>query len=88
MDIVTSAAGPPNSLTSARTALADTETNPFARSINVAFTGTAWTKSISNGEMVRTNTDQTILRSVLPLPGCQSIPRLVTTTLCPGGLAS
>ena len=42
------------------TGLANTEANPFARSNNVAFDGTAWTKSISHGEVVRTNTDQTL----------------------------
>ncbi|EAW14123.1 putative alpha-L-arabinofuranosidase [Aspergillus clavatus NRRL 1] len=41
--------------------LADTESNPFARSNNVAFAnGHAWTKSISHGEMIRTQTDQTM----------------------------
>ncbi|KAK4119759.1 glycoside hydrolase family 62 protein [Parathielavia appendiculata] len=42
--------------------LADTESNPFARSNNVVFeTGVApWTKSISHGEVVRTLTDQTL----------------------------
>jgi hypothetical protein len=34
-------------------ALADTEANSFARSNNVVLTGTAWTKSISHGEVVR-----------------------------------
>ncbi|KAK3111092.1 hypothetical protein LTR53_014004 [Teratosphaeriaceae sp. CCFEE 6253] len=42
------------------TALAATESNPFARSSNVVFEGTAWTKSISHGEMVRTQVDQTL----------------------------
>lgn len=42
------------------TQLAATEGNPFARSNNVAFSGTPWTKSISHGEMVRTNVDQTL----------------------------
>lgn len=40
--------------------LADTEANPFARSNNVAFDGTAWTKSISHGEMIRDQVDQTM----------------------------
>jgi hypothetical protein len=36
----------------------DTEANPFARSNNVFERGvTAWTKSISHGEVVRTLTD-------------------------------
>ncbi|RHZ64424.1 putative alpha-L-arabinofuranosidase [Aspergillus thermomutatus] len=49
-----------NSLTGTWNALANTESNPFARSTNVAFSGTAWTKSISHGEMIRTQTDQTM----------------------------
>jgi Glycosyl hydrolase family 62 len=40
--------------------LAATETNSFARANNVVFKGTAWTKSISHGEMIRTQTDQTL----------------------------
>ena len=40
--------------------LADTETNPFARSNNVAFNGTPWTTSISHGEMIRDQVDQTM----------------------------
>ncbi|KAK5736919.1 hypothetical protein LTR17_007063 [Elasticomyces elasticus] len=42
------------------TGLADTESNPFAKSTNVVFDGDAWTKSISHGEMVRTQVDQTL----------------------------
>ncbi|KAH7121610.1 glycosyl hydrolase family 62-domain-containing protein [Dactylonectria macrodidyma] len=42
------------------TAHANTEANPFARASNVQFDGSAWTKSISHGELVRTNTDQTL----------------------------
>lgn len=42
------------------TPLAATESHPFASHENVAFKGTAWTKAISHGEMVRTNTDQTM----------------------------
>lgn len=50
-----------SSLTGTWTALADTETNPFASHDNVAFQdGTAWTESISHGEMVRSTTDQTM----------------------------
>jgi endo-1,4-beta-xylanase len=41
-------------------ALAATESNPFARSNNVTFSGTAWTRDISHGEMVRAGTDQTL----------------------------
>ncbi|KAK0637038.1 glycosyl hydrolase family 62 protein [Bombardia bombarda] len=48
------------SLSGTWTGLANTEANPFARSNNVAFSGTAWTKSISHGEMVRDQTDQTM----------------------------
>ncbi|KAE8391117.1 glycosyl hydrolase family 62-domain-containing protein [Aspergillus alliaceus] len=44
-----------------RSSLADTEANPFARSNNVVFNnGNAWTKSTSHGEMVRSQTDQTM----------------------------
>lgn len=42
------------------TPLADTEANPFARANNVAFEGTPWTNSISHGEVVRTQVDQTL----------------------------
>ncbi|KAH3369600.1 hypothetical protein KXV52_002147, partial [Aspergillus fumigatus] len=48
------------SLTGTWTGLANTEANPFARSNNVVFSGTAWTKSISHGEMVRSQVDQTM----------------------------
>jgi len=40
--------------------LADSEANPFARASNVAFSGTAWSKYISHGEMIRSGTDQTL----------------------------
>ncbi|ONI80087.1 glycoside hydrolase [Saccharothrix sp. ALI-22-I] len=40
------------------TALADTEANPFARHNNVTFSGTAWTRDISHGEMLRSGSDQ------------------------------
>ena len=56
-----------NSLAGTWTGLADTEADPFARSTNVAFSGTAWTKSISHGEMIRTNTDQTLTISTCDL---------------------
>jgi hypothetical protein len=49
----TSIAGPWNSL-------ANTESNPFARANNVTFSGTAWTRDISHGEMLRAGTDQTL----------------------------
>jgi endo-1,4-beta-xylanase len=40
--------------------LANTESNPFARSANVTFTGTAWTRDISSGEMIRSGYDQSL----------------------------
>jgi hypothetical protein len=49
-----------NSLAGQWTQLAASEANPFARSNNVKFNGAAWTKSISHGEVIRTNTDQTM----------------------------
>ncbi|KAM3086972.1 hypothetical protein ACMFMG_001082 [Clarireedia jacksonii] len=49
-----------SSLSGKWTGLADSQSNPFARSTNVAFTGTPWTKSISHGELIRTNVDQTM----------------------------
>lgn len=49
-----------NSLTGTWTPLADSETNPFARSNNVTFDGTAWTQDISHGEMIRAGVDQTL----------------------------
>jgi hypothetical protein len=49
-----------DSLTGNWTDLAATEADPFARSNNVGFNGTAWTESISHGEVVRTQTDQTL----------------------------
>lgn len=49
-----------NSLTGTWTPLANTEANPFARSTNVTFDGTAWTQDISHGEMVRAGVDQTL----------------------------
>ncbi|KAI9043255.1 uncharacterized protein KD926_004439 [Aspergillus affinis] len=49
-----------SSLTGTWTSLADTEANPFARSNNVDFNRNTWTKSISHGEMVRSQVDQTM----------------------------
>jgi endo-1,4-beta-xylanase len=42
------------------TPLAATESNPFARAGNVTFDGTAWTRDISHGEMIRDGYDQTL----------------------------
>ncbi|NNN33460.1 glycoside hydrolase [Streptomyces sp. S3(2020)] len=49
-----------NSLTGTWTPLAETESNPFARSNNVTFDGTAWTQDVSHGEMIRAGVDQTL----------------------------
>lgn len=48
------------SITGPWAALADTETNPFARANNVTFPGGAWTRDISHGEMIRDGYDQTL----------------------------
>ncbi|EAW12189.1 putative extracellular glycosyl hydrolase/cellulase [Aspergillus clavatus NRRL 1] len=48
------------SLTGTWTALAASESNPFAGAKNVAFSGNVWTKSISHGEMIRDQVDQTL----------------------------
>merc|ERR1712098_590603 len=49
-----------NSLSGIWTPLAASESNPFAGAANVKFSGTPWTTSISHGEAVRTNVDQTL----------------------------
>lgn len=41
--------------------LASTESTPFAGANNVKFSGTAWTKSISHGELIRSGTDQNLV---------------------------
>jgi hypothetical protein len=42
------------------TALANTESNPFARASNVTFPNGQWTRDISHGEMIRSGYDQTL----------------------------
>jgi endo-1,4-beta-xylanase len=42
------------------TALADTESNPFAGASNVTFAGTKWTADFSHGEIVRNGYDETM----------------------------
>lgn len=42
------------------TALAATEASPFAGAANVTFSGNAWTRDISHGEMIRNGIDQTL----------------------------
>jgi endo-1,4-beta-xylanase len=49
-----------NAINGAWTPLANTESNPFARSSNVTFAGTAWTRDFSSGEMIRSGYDQTL----------------------------
>ncbi|MFH9066085.1 non-reducing end alpha-L-arabinofuranosidase family hydrolase [Streptomyces coeruleorubidus] len=48
------------------TQLAASESNPFAKSNNVAFPSGAWTRDISHGEMIRAGYDQT-----LTIPACR-----------------
>jgi len=48
------------SLSGPWTALAASESDPFAGFNNVVFNGSAWTTSISHGEVVRTELDQTL----------------------------
>jgi hypothetical protein len=49
-----------SSITGAWTQHTASESNPFARSNNVTFSGTAWTRDISHGEMIRASNDQTL----------------------------
>jgi len=49
-----------NTINGTWTPLADSEASPFAGAANVDFPGGAWTISISHGELIRTNVDQTM----------------------------
>jgi endo-1,4-beta-xylanase len=49
-----------NAIDGTWSALAATQSNPFARSSNTTFTGTPWTQDISSGEMIRSGYDQTL----------------------------
>jgi Glycosyl hydrolase family 62/Cellulose binding domain len=49
-----------SSIAGSFTPLAASESNPFARANNVTFSGTAWTRDISHGEMIRASNDQTL----------------------------
>ena len=53
------------SLAGSWTALAASESNPFARANNVTFPAGSWTKDVSHGEMMRAGYDQT-----LTIPAC------------------
>jgi Glycosyl hydrolase family 62/Cellulose binding domain len=48
------------SITGPWSTLAASESNPFARANNVTFSGTAWTRDISHGELLRASNDQTL----------------------------
>lgn len=50
-----------DAINGAFTGLANTESRPFARSTNVTFSGTVWTKDISHGEMIRAGYDQSMV---------------------------
>ena len=50
-----------SSLSGKWTPLASTEGTPFAGANNVKFSGNAWTKSISHGELIRSGTDQNLV---------------------------
>jgi len=54
-----------NSLNGSWTPHLATESNPFARSNTVTFSGNAWTRDFSHGELIRAGNDQTI-----PLDPC------------------
>ena len=55
-----------NSLDGSWTPHLATESNPFARSNTVTFSGTAWTRDFSHGELIRAGNDQTV-----PLNPCR-----------------
>ncbi|MGW3037946.1 non-reducing end alpha-L-arabinofuranosidase family hydrolase [Streptomyces sp. NPDC001178] len=55
-----------SSLAGSWSPLAASESNPFARSSNVAFPAGAWSRDISHGEMIRAGYDQT-----LTIPACK-----------------
>jgi endo-1,4-beta-xylanase len=49
-----------NAIGGSWTPLANTQSNPFARSSDTTFSGTPWTQDISSGEMIRSGYDQTL----------------------------
>ena len=49
-----------SSIAGSWTPLAASESNPFARTSNVTFSGAAWSLDISHGEMIRAGNDQTM----------------------------
>ncbi len=55
-----------NSLAGSWTPHLATESNPFARSNTVTFSGAAWTRDFSHGELIRAGNDQTV-----PLNPCR-----------------
>lgn len=52
-----------NAINGSWSQLAASESNPFARANNVAFSGTPWTNDISHGELIRASNDQTLTLS-------------------------
>jgi Glycosyl hydrolase family 62/Cellulose binding domain len=49
-----------NAISGSWAPLAASQNNPFIRSTNVTFSGTAWTQDFSSGEMIRAGYDQTL----------------------------
>jgi endo-1,4-beta-xylanase len=49
-----------NAINGTWTPLAASQSNPFIRSTNVTFSGSAWTQDFSSGEMIRAGYDQTL----------------------------